>query len=110
MIISFHTNTLLLVLLNSPKPRLYLLKVHISVADKKKIKLEATEVSLLNGADGIQDKKENETNDSEMFRCETCGATFRSLVLFMDHKNTRCDTGMEYGWQSSNSIVLHTHT
>lgn len=40
MIISFHTNTLLLVLLNSPKPRLYLLKYIFRLQIRRKSNLK----------------------------------------------------------------------
>lgn len=60
------------------------------IVDKKKMKLNV-EPDLLNGDGG---EKPEETIKSEIFRCETCGATFRNLLLFMDHKNTQCDTGM----------------
>lgn len=60
------------------------------ILDKKKLKLDV-EPDLLNGDGG---EKPEETIKSEIFRCETCGATFKNLLLFMDHKNTQCDTGM----------------
>ena len=62
-----------------------------TLTDKKKIKLEIEDE--LDAADDSAVKKED-TNNTEMLRCETCGVVFRNLVLFMDHKNTRCDSGM----------------
>ena len=67
----------------------------------KKIKLDAianghsNKVSNGNGKADMTSEpvsSPSKTEVTEIFRCETCGATFGNLLNFMDHKNTLCNT------------------
>ncbi|XP_045193102.2 zinc finger protein 423-like [Mercenaria mercenaria] len=59
--------------------------------EQKKIKLHDDDVH--SGEQLHAKERDAVDTESEIFRCESCGAKFENLVCFMDHKNTQCENG-----------------